>query len=69
MFIDEIGDILKPLKFYYNTISTIIRNLKKRVFLEVFDKTFRYGPAITRQKYGNMFINELLVKYFGGLYR
>ena len=36
---------------------------------EVFGKAFRYGPAITRQKYGSMLINILICKYYGGSYR
>ena len=66
-FVKEIiGEIPEP-KPAYNTVSTIIRILETKGFVdhEAFGKSHRYFPLIGREEYKDYATGKLLSSYFG----
>lgn len=71
-----VKDIIKELpvlpatnqKPAYNTISTIVRLLEKKGFVEhkAYGKTHEYFPIISKDVYRKDFLNRFLGNYFGG---
>jgi BlaI family penicillinase repressor len=55
----------------YNTISTIIRILEKKGFVdhETFGPTHRYYPLISKDNYTRQYLNDIVQIYFGNSYR
>ncbi|WP_207424506.1 BlaI/MecI/CopY family transcriptional regulator [Desertivirga brevis] len=66
-FVKEIIDQLPDPKPAYNTISTIIRILETKGFVdhEAFGKSHRYFPLIGREEYKSYATEKLLSSYFG----
>jgi BlaI family transcriptional regulator, penicillinase repressor len=66
-FVKEIIDRLPDPKPAYNTISTIIRILETKGFVdhEAFGKSHRYFPLIGREEYKSYATEKLLNSYFG----
>lgn len=66
-FVKEIIDQLPDPKPAYNTISTIIRILETKGFVdhEAFGKSHRYFPLIGREEYKSYATEKLLNSYFG----
>jgi len=52
----------------YNTVSTIIRILENKGFIDhhSYGKTHEYYPVIDRDTYRSFFLKNLLRNYFGG---
>lgn len=50
----------------YNTVSTIIRILEKKGFVDhvAYGKSHRYHPVITREAYRNARFSDLMKGYF-----
>lgn len=67
-FVKEIIAALPSPKPAYNTVSTIVRILEEKGFLdhEVFGKSHRYYPAVTKNDYRQFAAGKLLKGYFGG---
>lgn len=63
---DVIMEMPEP-KPAYNTVSTVIRILEKKGFVdhESFGRTFRYYPVVSREEYTHTFMNGVLDKFFG----
>ena len=69
-----VRDILRHLpdpKPSYNTISTIIRILQKKGFVdhEAFGPTHRYYPKISKENYTRHYMNDIVRNYFGSSYQ
>lgn len=66
-FVKEIIEELPEPKPAYNTVSTIVRILEKKAFVNyrAFGKTHQYFPAITKEEYAKFKTNNLLGSYFG----
>ncbi|WP_207535811.1 BlaI/MecI/CopY family transcriptional regulator [Desertivirga arenae] len=66
-FVKEIIDEIPEPKPAYNTISTIIRILETKGFVdhEAFGKSHRYFPLIGREEYKSYATEKLLSSYFG----
>ena len=64
---DVIGKMPDP-KPAYNTISTIIRILEKKGFVNYksYGNTHEYFPNITRDEYRSFFLKNFMGNYFGG---
>lgn len=56
---------------HYNTVSTIIRNLEEKGYIDhkSFGKTHQYFPIITKEEYRSRFINKALTSYFNNSYK
>jgi BlaI family penicillinase repressor len=65
-FVKDVIDILPEPKPAYNTVSTIIRILETKGFIdhEAFGKSHQYHPIISREQYQNFATDKLLNGYF-----
>lgn len=66
-FVKEVIDELPKPKPAYNTVSTIIRILETKGFInhEAFGKSHRYFPIISKEQYKSFATEKLLSGYFG----
>lgn len=64
---DVINELPEP-KPAYSTVSTIIRILvdKKVVDYKAYGKTHEYFPTITKEKYSNQRMKEMMHSFFDG---
>jgi BlaI family penicillinase repressor len=64
---DVIAEMPDP-KPAYNTVSTIIRILENKGFVnhKSYGKTHEYYPIVDRDTYRSFFLKNLLRNYFGG---
>jgi predicted transcriptional regulator len=65
-FVKDVIDELPEPKPAYNTVSTIIRILETKGFVnhEAFGKSHRYYPLITKEEYKSFATEKLLSGYF-----
>ncbi|MDO8897225.1 MAG: BlaI/MecI/CopY family transcriptional regulator [Bacteroidales bacterium] len=65
-FVHDIIEQLPEPKPAYNTVSTIVRILEKKGFVdhEAFGKTHRYHPVIEKKVYTKFMFKGLLNGYF-----
>ncbi len=70
-FVKEIMEKTKGSKPHYNTLSTIVRNLEEKNYVdhEAFGKTHRYFPLISKESYRKKFVNSSMVDYFDNSYK
>lgn len=69
-FVKDILNELPPPKPHYNTMSTIVRNLvdKGYVDYEAYGNTHQYRPKIDKESYRKAFINDSMVEFFDDSY-
>ncbi len=67
---DIMEDMPNP-KPAYNTVSTIVRILETKGFVnhKAYGKTHEYFPTITKEKYTKFYLNNLLKGYFNGSFQ
>jgi predicted transcriptional regulator len=67
-FVKEILAEFKEPKPAYNTISTIVRILEKKGFIEfnAFGKSHQYFPKVSKEEYRTAISKSLVSKYFDG---
>ena len=55
----------------YNTVSTIVRILETKGFVDhkAYGKTHEYFPLISKEKYTKFYLNNLLKGYFNGSFQ
>ena len=65
-FVKDIIDLLPEPKPAYNTVSTIIRILETKRFIdhEAFGKSHRYFPMISKEDYKSYATEKLMTGYF-----
>ena len=70
-FVKDIIEELPEPKPAYNTISTIVRILETKGFVDhkAFGKTHEYFPIISKEKYTKFYLNNLLKGYFNGSFQ
>lgn len=70
-FVKEIMGKIEGSKPHYNTLSTIVRNLEEKNYVdhEAFGKTHRYFPLISKESYRKKFVNSSMVDYFDNSYK
>ncbi len=70
-FVKEILEKISGDKPHYNTLSTIVRNLQEKGFVdhEAFGNTHRYFPVVTREQYRKKFINSSVADYYDNSYK
>lgn len=69
-----VKDILKEMpdpKPAYNTVSTIVRILETKGFVDhkAYGKTHEYFPLISRDKYKQFTLDNLVNSYFNGSFK
>ena len=70
-FVKEILAQVDGAKPHYNTLSTLVRQLeeKKYVDYEAFGHTHRYYPLISKEEYRAKFINSTISDYYENSYK
>ncbi len=70
-FINDILDELPNPKPAYNTVSTIIRILEKKGFVDhtPYGKAHEYFPLVTKKEYTKTYFGQFMKNYFGNSYR
>ena len=65
-FVKDVVELLDNPKPAYNTISTIIRILEKKGFVDhkAYGKTHEYFPIVSKKDYTKTFFGNFLNKYF-----
>jgi BlaI family transcriptional regulator, penicillinase repressor len=63
---DLLEEFPKP-KPAYNTVSTIIRILETKGFVDhkSFGKTFEYFPLVSKEQYSDFIMRSMMKNYFG----
>ncbi len=71
MFVKELKAIYSGQKLHYNTLSTIVRGLEEKGFIdhEQFGNTHRYFAAITKEDYRKSTLGNVVNKYFNNSYK
>lgn len=67
-FVKDIIEEMPEPKPAYNTVSTIIRILETKGFVDhkAYGKTHEYFPIISREKYTRFYLNNMIRGYFNG---
>jgi BlaI family transcriptional regulator, penicillinase repressor len=70
-FVKDIIEQMPGPKPAYNTISTIVRILETKGFVDhkAYGKTHEYFPLISKEKYTKFYLNNLLKGYFDGSFQ
>jgi BlaI family transcriptional regulator, penicillinase repressor len=70
-FVKDIIERMPEPKPAYNTISTIVRILETKGFVDhkAYGKTHEYFPLISKEKYTKFYLNNLLRGYFNGSFQ
>ena len=67
-FVKDVIEAMPTPKPAYNTVSTIIRILETKGFVDhkAYGKTHEYFPLITKERYTKFYLNILIKGYFNG---
>lgn len=70
LFVKEIIEMFAEPKPHYNTISTIVRLLEDKDFIdhEQFGNTYRYYANISREEFSKNTLKKMISKYFDQSY-
>lgn len=70
-FVNAILEHFDEPKPAYNTVSTIIRILEKKGFVEhkAFGKTHEYFPLISKDEYTRLFMGDVVKGYFDNSFK
>ena len=69
-FVKDIILHLPDPKPAYNTVSTIVRILERKGFVDhkAYGKTYEYYPLVTKDVYTKLFMHNFVRKYFSDSY-
>jgi len=70
-FVKDVVDRFPDPKPAYNTVSTIIRILEQKGFIDhlAYGKTFEYFPVVSKKEYTRSFMKNFMSNYFSGSFR
>lgn len=70
-FVKNIIEKLPEPKPAYNTVSTIVRILEKKGFIDhnAFGKTHEYFPIVSKEKYTKTFMKGVVKDYFSNSFK
>ncbi len=70
-FLKEILELFSPPKPHTNTVSTILKVLKQKGFVdyEVVGRQHLYFPLISKEEYTGKSMKKLVKNYFSGSYK
>lgn len=70
-FVKDVLEAMPDPKPAYNTVSTIIRILETKGFVDhkAYGKTHEYFPIITKEKYTKFYLNNMIKGYFNGSFQ
>ncbi len=66
-FVKDVVEFFEEPKPAYNTVSTIIRILEKKGFVDhkAYGKTHQYFPIVGKDEYKKKFLKGFIQNYFG----
>ncbi|MEQ8243980.1 BlaI/MecI/CopY family transcriptional regulator [Fulvivirga sp.] len=70
-FVKDIIEKMPEPKPAYNTVSTIVRILEQKGFVnhKAYGKTHEYFPIVAKDNYSKFYLNNFLSGYFGGSFQ
>lgn len=70
-FVKDIIEHMPEPKPAYNTVSTIVRILETKGFIDhkAYGKTHEYFPTVSRERYTKFYLNNMLKGYFNGSFQ
>lgn len=70
-FVKDIIEQMPEPKPAYNTVSTIVRILETKGFIDhtSYGKTHEYFPIISKDKYSTFYLNNMLKGYFNNSFQ
>lgn len=70
-FVKDILERMPEPKPAYNTVSTIVRILETKGFIDhkAYGKTHEYFPIIEKADYSNFYLKNFVGSYFGGSFQ
>ena len=70
-FVKDIIEQLPEPKPAYNTVSTIVRILEKKGFVDhnAYGKTHEYFPVVSKEEYSQKYLKNLVSGYFENSYK
>ena len=70
-FVNDIVDKMAEPKPAYNTVSTIVRILERKGFVDhkAYGKTHQYFPLISKQEYTRSYMKNFMGSYFGNSFK
>ncbi len=70
-FVKEVVTKLPKPKPHYNTVSTVIRKMEDKGFInhEAFGNTHRYYPVISKEDYRTRYFSTAIHNYFEDSYK
>ena len=70
-FVKDVLAEIKEDKPHYNTLSTIIRNLEDKGYVNytAYGKTHQYYPVVSKEAYRKRFFNVAIDNYFNSSYK
>lgn len=70
-FVKDILARMPEPKPAYNTVSTIVRILETKGFIDhnAYGKTHEYYPLVAKDDYSNFFLKNFVSNYFGGSFQ
>ena len=71
MFVKDIVALYDDPKPHFNTISTMVRTLEAKGFLdhEAFGNTYRYRPIISQEEFSKGVLGNVVTRYFENSYK
>jgi predicted transcriptional regulator len=70
-FVKDIIEQMPEPKPAYNTVSTIVRILETKGFIDhkAYGKTHEYFPIVSRERYTKFYLNNMIKGYFNGSFQ
>jgi len=70
-FVKDIVDRFAEPKPAYNTVSTIIRILEQKGFVDhtAYGKTYEYFPVVSKKEYTSSYMKNFISNYFKGSFQ
>ena len=70
MFVKQLLDYYEEPRPHFNTLSTIVRGLEDKGFLQhhTFGNTYQYFAAVTEEDYSKGTLKNVVAKYFNNSY-
>ena len=71
MFVKDVVALYDDPKPHFNTISTMVRTLEAKGFLdhEAFGNTYRYRPIISQEEFSKGVLGSVVTRYFENSYK
>ena len=70
-FVKDIIERMPEPKPAYNTVSTIVRILETKGFIDhkAYGKTHEYYPTVSKERYMKFYLNNMIKGYFNGSFQ